>query len=74
MVTITCEICGAHEFAPAEYASDAGRAPALECTRCKALILDERAAYTEEERESVKLAKGVRAAIADEEKSKGRRS
>jgi hypothetical protein len=51
---------------PAEYTSEAGRAPALECTRCRALVLTVEAARTEEERDSVKTAIAVRAAICRE--------
>jgi uncharacterized Zn finger protein len=58
-----CEVCGGHNFVAAEYASELGRAPALECTGCGALKLDEGAANTEEERDSVKLAIAVRAGI-----------
>ena len=44
---------------------DGRRAPALECARCHALVLDEDAAGTDSERDSVKLAKAVRAAIGE---------
>jgi len=47
----------------AEYASQHGRAPALECTRCRALNLDESVAQSDKERDSVKLAIAVRSAI-----------
>jgi hypothetical protein len=60
-----CEVCGGTEFVPAEYTSEAGRAPALECIRCRALNLDESAAHDEKERDSVKLAKAVRANICN---------
>ena len=58
-----CNVCGCSDFLPAEYKSEIARAPALECARCHALVLDEGAAATEEERESVKLAKAIRAEI-----------
>jgi hypothetical protein len=60
---MVCEVCGWDAFVAAEYASEVGRAPALECARCSALTLDERVATTEAERESVRLAKAVRDSI-----------
>ena len=42
-----CEVCGCGDFVEAEYTSDLGRAPALECVNCQALILDETAASGE---------------------------
>ncbi len=61
-----CEVCEGGDFVEAEYASEAGRAPALKCTRCGALNLKPEAARTEEERDSVKTAIAVRNAIARE--------
>jgi hypothetical protein len=37
-----------------------GSAPALECLKCRALCLDESAAESEQERESVRLAVAAR--------------
>jgi hypothetical protein len=61
---VRCNICECVDFLPAEYASELGHAPALECACCHALVLDEDAAATESERDSVKLAVAVRAAIS----------
>ncbi len=61
-----CEVCGWHGFVVAVYESAKGKAPALECTRCRALNLHEDAARNEQERTSVKTAMNVRAAIAAE--------
>jgi hypothetical protein len=63
---LVCGVCGwSGDFVAAVYASNAGTAPALECTRCRALILHEDAARNDHERESVKLAKAVRSAICE---------
>ncbi len=60
-----CHVCGGDRFAEVEYTTTAKvRAPAFECTRCHAIALDESAARSEEERESVRLAKAARAAEA----------
>jgi hypothetical protein len=45
-----------------------GEAPALKCIHCGALMLDEAVARSEDERESVRLAKAARAAAGPTEK------
>ena len=57
---MSCNVCDNKEFTTAEYRMDSCRAPALECTSCGALNLSERAANTQEERDSVKMAIAVR--------------
>ncbi len=65
---MVCNVCGCADFVATEYVLDEGhRAPALECLGCRALALDENAASTEAERESVKLAKALRARIAGDD-------
>ncbi len=60
-----CEVCGWDDFVEAEYVSEHGRAPALECTRCYALNLTEDAARTSGEHDSIKLAIAVRDTICE---------
>jgi hypothetical protein len=61
-----CNVCECSDFISSDYVMPDGRkAPALECTGCHAIVLDEVAAHTEEERESVKLAKAIRAEIIE---------
>jgi hypothetical protein len=68
-----CHVCGGDRFSHVEYtAADDVRAPAFECVRCHAIGLDEAAARSEEERESVRLAKAARAAQAAAPASKVR--
>ena len=57
---MVCALCGATQFVAAEYKLDSGWAPALQCANCGALELDEALARSEEERESVRLAKAAR--------------
>lgn len=47
-----------------EYRTGSVRAPARECAICHALVLDEQAATSEEERDSVRLAAAARAACS----------
>ncbi|MBV9947975.1 MAG: hypothetical protein JOZ69_14065 [Myxococcales bacterium] len=56
-----CNVCGGERFTESAYQLDAGAAPALECTHCHALNLDEEAARSEAERDSVRLAVAARA-------------
>jgi hypothetical protein len=56
-----CNVCGGERFTKSEYQMDPGPAPALECLHCHALNLDEEAARSEEERDSVRLAVAARA-------------
>ena len=57
-----CNICGGDRFNPAEYRADGVVAPAKECATCRALVLDEEAATSEADRNSVRLAVAARAA------------
>ena len=59
-----CLICGGDVFILSEYRTDTVRAPARECAICHALVLDEEAATSEEERDSVRLAAAARAACS----------
>ncbi len=61
-----CEVCGYGHFVAAEYATQVGRAPALECARCGALNLDENAASNDAELASVRFAALTRAGIVAE--------
>jgi hypothetical protein len=56
-----CNICGGENFTVSEYCTDGVRAPARECATCHALVLDEEAASSEAERDSVRLAVAARA-------------
>ena len=47
-----------------EYRTDSVRAPARECAVCHALVLDEEAATSQEERDSVRVAAAARAACS----------
>ena len=64
-----CTVCGGTHFTATEYNTGDGArrvaAPALECTRCKAIVLEEHVARTKEERESVKMAIAMRSAIQE---------
>jgi hypothetical protein len=62
---MVCEVCSWDAFVPAEYVTIAGRAPALECARCHALNLTPDAARSEDERELIRHALAVRAAICE---------
>jgi hypothetical protein len=61
-----CKICGGRHFAASEYRHSRHGipVPALECADCRALVLDENVALSEEERTSIRLAKAVRSALA----------
>jgi|HubBroStandDraft_2_1064218.scaffolds.fasta_scaffold154087_2 hypothetical protein len=64
-----CTVCGGSHFTATEYNTGDGArrvaAPALECTKCKAIVLEEHVARTKEERESVKMAIAMRSAIQE---------
>jgi hypothetical protein len=68
-----CTVCGGSHFAATEYNTGDGAhrvaAPALECTKCKAIVLEEHVARTQEERESVKMAIAMRSAIQEAQAS-----
>ena len=61
-----CTICGGRHFAASEYRhSRCGTpVPALECADCRALVLDEDVAVSDEERTSIRRANAVRSALA----------
>lgn len=57
-----CLVCGSDDLRRAEYKTGDVRAPAFECGRCHAIHLDEIAASSEEDRESVRRAVAARQA------------
>jgi hypothetical protein len=59
-----CTICGGAAFAAARYRRTTGACPALECTTCGALCLDESIARDDEQRESVRMACAARDRIS----------
>lgn len=61
-----CKVCGGRHFAASEYrhSREGSPVPALECADCRALVLDETVAISDEERTSIRLAKAVRSALA----------
>jgi hypothetical protein len=66
MRTRQCNICGGRDFAASEYrhSREGEPVPALECADCRALVLDETVAISEEQRTSIRRAKAVRAGLA----------
>jgi hypothetical protein len=56
-----CSNCDSQSFIETEYRMPGLRAPALECTDCHVLLLDETAVRSEEDRESVRLVAAERA-------------
>jgi hypothetical protein len=60
-----CGVCGGTKFVSTEYKTGEMNAPALECSTCLAIVLEECVARTEEERESVKTAIALRAAVQE---------
>jgi hypothetical protein len=64
-----CSVCGGDQFVVTQYKMDGGQAPALECTRCHALTLDEAVARTKEDLESVRTAVAARAASVSDDSS-----
>jgi len=60
-----CSVCGGTEFTATEYKTGETSAPALECVRCSAIVLEAGVARTDEERASVKQAIALRAAVKD---------
>jgi hypothetical protein len=57
-----CLVCGSDDLKRAEYKTGDVRAPAFECGRCHAIHLDEVAASSDEDRESVRRAVAARQA------------
>ncbi len=60
--TMRCDVCGSESLTATEYCAGSVRAPAMECTRCHAIVLDEAVATSDQERDSVRMAVAVRAA------------
>ena len=60
-----CSVCGGAEFSATEYKTGETTAPALECVRCSAIVLEAAVARTDEERTSVKEAIAMRQAVRD---------
>jgi len=60
---LRCEVCGSSALTAIEYRTPDLRAPALECSRCKAIKLDETVAHSVAERERVRDALGRRATV-----------
>jgi hypothetical protein len=61
---MVCTTCGGVRFDRSEYRTGEVNAPAFECIECHTLNLDESAANSDEERESVRQAKAARALVA----------
>ena len=57
-----CSVCGGDQFVASQYKMESGFAPALECTRCRALNLDEAVAHSKQDLDSVRMAVAARAA------------
>ena len=57
-----CSVCRGEHFVASQYKLDGAYAPALECTRCHALNLDEAVARSKEDLDSVRMAVAARAA------------
>ncbi len=55
-----CKVCGSDQLIETEYETGSLRAPALECVKCHALNLDERAAKSERDLDSVRRAVAAR--------------
>jgi hypothetical protein len=51
-----CKVCGHEGLIEAEYRTGEFTAPALECSKCQAIHLDERAAKSEKDLDSVRRA------------------
>ncbi len=60
-----CTVCGGTRFVSSEYKTAEMTAPAMACATCMAIVLEEGVARTDEERESVKIAMALRAAVQD---------
>ncbi len=61
-----CSNCDGREFTNTEYRMPGVRAPAVECTNCHVLHLSESTVFSDEDRESVKMAIAERARIVAE--------
>ena len=60
---LVCEVCLGETFVLCEYVAPRASFGALECTKCRAITLDEDLARTPEERESVREMLAARAKI-----------
>jgi hypothetical protein len=60
-----CKVCGYDGLVDAEYRTGDFTAPALECSKCHAIHLDERAAKSEEDLDSVRRALVARHSASD---------
>ncbi len=60
---MVCSVCGKKDFITSEYRVGACRAPALECTSCRALNLTKEAANSQEERYSIETAIAARSEV-----------
>jgi hypothetical protein len=67
--TVRCSVCASGSFDATQYRlDDGGTVPALHCVACRALILDENAADSDEERASVRFAIAQRQAAIDNDR------
>jgi hypothetical protein len=64
-----CNVCLGDIFLLCEYQAPRANFSALECTRCRAITLDERLARTPEQRESVREMVAARAQISRDGRS-----
>ena len=60
---LVCDVCLGETFVLCEYLAPRASFSALECTKCRAITLDEDLARTPEERESVREMLAARARI-----------
>jgi hypothetical protein len=64
---VICNVCGSSRLGKGRYRTPAGvMAPSWECKDCLAITLDDSVAESEDERDSVRLAKAARAVVIDE--------
>jgi hypothetical protein len=69
---VICNVCGSDRLAKTKYRTPSGvQAPAWECQSCLAIILHDSAAQSDDERDSVRLAKAARAVVIDDEPQRG---
>jgi hypothetical protein len=59
----TCSVCGGASFESCDYMARTVSCPALQCSNCRAITLDEDVARSHEERESVREMVAIRARI-----------
>ncbi len=64
---MVCNVCGSSRLGKGRYRTPSGvMAPAWECRDCLAILLDDSVAESEDERDSVRIAKAARAVVIDE--------